>query len=59
MVKAHAAGGCWWPQRPGESDCLLKTQVHAKSKDAVYGLTPARCWNVKGKGQLSFGMVKP
>jgi hypothetical protein len=40
-----------WPQRPGPSDCLLKTQVRAKSKDAVYGLTPARCWNVKGTGQ--------
>ena len=39
-----------WPQRPGESDCLLKTQVRAKSQDDVYGLTPARCWNVKGTG---------
>src|SRR3954463_15613938 len=42
------------PQRPGESDCLLKTQVHAKSQDDVYGLTPARCWNVKGTG-YAFG----
>jgi hypothetical protein len=37
-------------QIPGESDCLLKTQVRAKSQDDVYGLTPARCWNVKGRG---------
>ena len=37
-------------QIPGESDCLLKTQVRAKSQDDVYGLTPARCRNVKGKG---------
>src|ERR1044072_2636628 len=36
----------WWPQRPARSDCLLKTQVRAKPKGAVYGLTPARCWNV-------------
>ena len=34
------------------SDCLLKTQVHAKSQDDVYGLTPARCWNVKGTVSL-------
>src|SRR5919197_5004685 len=39
-------------QRPGPSDCLLKTQVRAKSQDDVYGLTPARCWNVTGRGQL-------
>ena len=39
-----------WPQIPGESDCLLKTQERAKSQDDVYGLTPARCWNVKGTG---------
>src|SRR3954468_20969642 len=38
------------PQRPVGSDCLLKTQVRAKSQDDVYGLTPARCWNVKGTG---------
>jgi len=34
---------------PGPSDCLLKTQVRAKSQDEVYGLTPARCWKVKGR----------
>lgn len=39
-----------WPQRPGGSDCLLKTQVRAKKQFDVYGLTPARCWNVKGTG---------
>ena len=38
------------PQRIGPSDCLAKTQVYAKSKDDVYGLTPARCWKVKGRG---------
>ena len=37
-----------WPQRTGSSNCLAKTQVYAKSKDDVYGLTPARCWKVKG-----------
>ena len=37
------------PQRIVSSDCLAKTQVYAKSKDDVYGLTPARCWKVKGK----------
>ena len=35
------------PQRIGPSDCLSKTQVYAKSKDDVYGLTPARCRKVK------------
>ena len=45
---AEGSGGR--PQRPVRSDCLLKTQVRAKSKDDVYGLTPARCWNVKGTG---------
>ena len=37
------------PQRIGPGDCLAKTQLYAKSKDDVYGLTPARCWKVKGK----------
>ena len=37
-----------WPQRIVPSDCLAKTQVYAKSKDDVYGLTPARCRKVKG-----------
>ena len=27
-----------------------KTQVYAKPKGEVYGLTPARCWKVKGRG---------
>ena len=34
----------------GGSDCLLKTQGPAKSKDEVYSLTPARCWKVKERG---------
>ena len=38
------------PQRIGPSDCLPKTQVYAKPKGEVYGLTPARCWKVKGRG---------
>ena len=38
-----------WSQRIGASDCLAKTQVCAKSKDDVYGLTPAQCWKVKRK----------
>ncbi len=42
-----AVGGS---QKPVRSDCLLKTQVRAKSQDDVYGLTPARCWKVKRTG---------
>ena len=40
-----------WPQRIGSSNCLAKTQVYAKPKGEVYGLTPARCWKVKGRCQ--------
>ena len=29
------------PQRIGSSNCLAKTQVYAKPKGEVYGLTPA------------------
>ena len=36
-----------WPQRIGSSNCLAKTQVYAKPKGEVYGLTPALCWKVK------------
>ena len=39
-----------WPQRIGPSNCLAKTQVCAKPEGEVYGLTPARCWKVKGRG---------
>ena len=39
------------PQRIGPSNCLAKTQVCAKPKGEVYGLTPARCWKVKGRGK--------
>ena len=39
-----------WPQRIGPSNCLAKTQVYAKPKGEVYGLTPARCWKVKRRG---------
>ena len=39
-----------WSQRIGPSNCLPKTQVYAKSKDDVYGLTPARCRKVKRRG---------
>ena len=34
-------------QRNGPGNCLPKTQGCAKSKDAVYSLTPARCRKVK------------
>ena len=37
-------------QRIGPSNCLAKTQVYAKPKGEVYGLTPARCWKVKRRG---------
>ena len=43
---AHESG----PQRIGSSNCLAKTQVYAKPKGEVYGLTPARCWKVKRRG---------
>ena len=39
------------PQRIGPSNCLAKTQVYAKPKGEVYGLTPARCWKVKRRSQ--------
>ncbi len=39
-----------WPQRIGSSNCLAKTQVYAKPKGEIYGLTPARCWKVKRRG---------
>jgi hypothetical protein len=45
---AVGSGGGW--HKPVRSDCLLKTQVRAKSQDDVYGLTPARCWKVKRTG---------
>ena len=51
-VYGLAPKSVWWPQRLVGSDCLLKTQVRAKSQDDVYGLTPARCWKVKRTGQL-------
>ena len=38
------------PQRIGPSNCLAKTQLYAKPKGEVYGVTPARCWKVKGRG---------
>ena len=41
------------PQRIVPSDCLAKTQVYAKSKDDVYGLTPARCRKVKRRCQAT------
>ena len=37
------------PQRIGPSNCLAKTQLYAKPKGEVYGVTPARCWKVKGR----------
>ena len=37
-------------QKRGSSDCLAKTQVYAKPKGDVYGLTPARCRKVKRRG---------
>ena len=40
-----------WPQRIGSGNCLAKTQVYAKPKGEVYGLTPARCRKVKRRGQ--------
>ena len=36
------------PQLKNPCNCLPKTQVCANTKVDVYGLTPARCWKVKG-----------
>ena len=36
------------------SDCLPKTQVHAKAQADVYALTPARCRKVKRIRQKDF-----
>ena len=30
------------------ADCLSKTQLRAKPKGDVYGVTLVRCWNVNG-----------
>ena len=43
----------WRPQRKGPSNCLAKTQVYAKPKGEVYGLTPARCRKVKRRSQAT------
>ena len=45
------------PQRTGPSNCLAKTQVYAKPKGEVYGLTPARCWKVKRRGYGDYGYL--
>ena len=39
------------PQKETELKQLFKqkTQVYAKPKGEVYGLTPAQCWKVKGE----------
>ena len=39
------------PQRPGPADCLAKTQPSANPQGDVWGVTPARCRKVKGRGQ--------
>ena len=41
------------PQRIVPGDCLSKTQLYAKSKDDVYGVTPARCRKVKRRSESS------
>ena len=38
-------------QRIRLGDCLSKTQFRANSQEDVYGMTPARCRNVKEVGQ--------
>jgi len=37
------------PQRPGESDCLLKTQQRAKPQGDVYAVTPVDKENKREK----------
>ena len=46
-MKDLASGALVGGTDQGGSDCLPKTQVHAKAKAAVYALTPARCRKVK------------
>jgi len=41
------------PQLKTPNDCLAKTQLHAKSKDDVYGVMPGQCPNVKEEGYPS------
>ena len=41
------------PQLRVPSNCLPKTQVYAKLKGDVYGLTPAQCRKVKGRTERS------
>ena len=47
--------GAWEtrPQRIGSSNCLAKTQVYAKPKGEVYGLTPARAGRLRGEVSAS------
>ena len=57
-----AAAGGVRGHMPGGSDCLLKTQVRAKTQVAVYALTPARCRKVKRIRhglRIGSGEVKP
>ena len=42
------------PQRIGPGDCLTKTHGYAKSKDDVYGLTPAGGRNYNGPKVAKF-----
>ncbi len=53
-VKTLCGWSVVWSQRVEGSDCLSKTQVHAKTlklrnhKMMYRVVTPARCWKVKG-----------
>ena len=51
LGRSTAGGEARRPQRNGPCDCLPKTQAHANRQREVYGLTPARCWKVKGSRQ--------
>ena len=44
------------PQRIGPSNCLAKTQVYAKPKGEVYGLTPAGAGRLRGELSASEGL---
>ena len=39
-----------WAAEKRLKQLFSKTQVYAKPKGEVYGLTPARCWKVKRRG---------
>jgi len=44
-------------ERPS-GDCLSKTQLRAKPKGDVYGVTLVRCWNVNGGSGIAQAVLR-